>query len=76
MARAKRPKPKIPMYTPRERMFYTPCPCDPKPPIGLMADQMDQKLKGGYKTGKNNRCEEHNMVRTATGICIICELDS
>ena len=75
MARAKRPKPKRPMYTPTERMFYVRCKCDP-PLIPPKDDDIDKKLKAGYKTGKNNRCPEHNMVLTANGTCIICELDS
>lgn len=74
MARSKRPKPKLPMYTPKQRMFYEPCKCDPKGrPIG---DADEAKLKGGYKTGKDNRCPVHNFVLTRNKICTICELDT
>lgn len=55
-------------YTPKQRMAYVPCGCDPKMvPIG--ADKAaDEKLTGGYDP--NRICPNHFIALSANGTCI------
>ncbi len=60
-------------YTPEQAAQYKSCGCDPRPRRSC-GDDIDEKLRGGYRTGKDNRCETHPyMVLTVNGTCIFCE---
>lgn len=55
-------------YTPRQRMSYVPCGCDPKMiPIGA-DDAADQKLTGGYDPRRI--CPNHFIALSENGECI------
>jgi len=59
-----RPKPKIPMYTPAQRMAYVKCPCDPK---GVPQEGKDDN--GGFKVYPSNICPTCHEARTLNGTC-------
>ena len=61
-----RPKPKLPMYTPRERMLYVPCKCDPS---GFPQEQDPKKTNGGFKVYPANICPTCHEARTKNGTC-------
>lgn len=56
------------MYTPKQRMAYVPCPCDPKM-IPMGGDKSaDQKLTGGYDPRRI--CPNHFIALSKNGTCI------
>jgi hypothetical protein len=70
---SKRQKPKAPMYTPKQRMAYEPCKCDPRGRAPGADDAADRKLDGGYNVSKTNVCPIHHIVRSKNGTCIECD---
>lgn len=64
-----RPRRKQPMYTPQQQAAYVACPCDPRG-FGVGADEKaDERLSGGFKTGKNNICPDCKEARSVNGSC-------
>jgi hypothetical protein len=57
------------MYTPEERMAYVSCKCDPRAFAGSADKQADDKLSGGFNTGKNNICPTCKEARSVNGMC-------
>jgi hypothetical protein len=61
-----RQKPKPPMYTPKQRMAYVACKCDPR---GRAPDESDKKLSGGFNTSRKNLCTGCGEYKSVNGAC-------
>jgi hypothetical protein len=59
------------MYTPRERMFYVKCKCDPgaRPSPDAEDKAAELKLSGGFNVLKKNICPVCNEAKSKNGSC-------